>query len=143
MSEYFIPTETCLKSKELLLHSEIKTVRCSPCGFLNLNFVETPTKLLSHPQVKHHVLDQKVIEIVESSAESSTLPPSQRYRKAIQVSTVPDLRLGHAEDARQTANQHIADKKTKTGFTPFASVVHFNVGVAQFIHDNSMKNGGE
>ena len=104
MFEYFIPTETCLKSKELLLHSKIKTVRCGPCEFLNSNFVETPTKLPGHPWAKHHVLDQEVIEIVESPAESSTLPPSWRYGKAIQVSTIPDLRLGHAEDARQTAN---------------------------------------
>ena len=143
MSEYFIPTETCPKSKKLLFYSKIKTVRCGFCGFLNPNFVETLIKLPSHPRVKYHVLDQEVIEIVKLPAESFTLPLSWHYGKAIQVFTVPDLRLGHAENARQTANKYIANKKIKTGFTPFALVIHFNVGVAQFIHDNSIKDEGE
>lgn len=45
MPDYFIPNEFCPKSKELLKHSDITTVRCGSCGFLNPDYTESPIKL--------------------------------------------------------------------------------------------------
>jgi hypothetical protein len=42
MSDYFNTNEACPKSKELLYHSTVITVRCGRCALLNPNYNGSP-----------------------------------------------------------------------------------------------------
>lgn len=51
--------------------------------------------------------------------------------------------MGYADEKHRIVNQYIADKKSKTDFTFFAPMVHFNVGIAKFTHNSLVKDCGE
>ncbi len=66
MSEYFNPFEAYPRSKELLLHSTVVTVRYGPRMLLNPNY-ESPVKLPQCEKARARALIEKeVIEIEES-----------------------------------------------------------------------------
>lgn len=145
MSEYLIFSEVCPNSKELLFHNSITTVWCGPCGLLNPNFTELGPKLPERGKAIP-ALDQKIIEIEESPAgnkfSSPIIVPAKRRGLATQIPNIPNLKLGYAEPERQVVDQRIADRKSKTGFSSYAPVVHFNVGIAHYTYNNSIDNGG-
>ena len=147
MSEYFNPSEACPKSKELLLHSTVTTVRCGPCTLLNPDYVESPAKLPERSRARPQVR-KEVIEIEESPPvltpvpPPQAIPPAQRRGLAIQIPTVPNLKLGYAEKERQHADQRIAERKAKTGFIPSIPIIHFSVGVAHWAYDDFSDDEG-
>ena len=105
MSDYFNPSEACPKSKELLLHSTVTTVRCGPCMLLNPNYIESPAKLPERSRVRTPA-GKEVIEIEESPTPPRPipppqgLPPAQRRGLATQIPTLPNFKLGYAEKER-------------------------------------------
>lgn len=103
--------------------------------------MESPIKLSKWSRTK--LLDQEIIKIEEFSTEKSI--PSVWHWGAIttQHPLLSDFKIGYVEEKRQIVNQCIADKKFKTSFTSFASVVHFNVRIAKFTHNSLIKDDGE
>src|SRR2546423_7785472 len=146
MSEYFNPSEACPKSKELLLHSTVTTVRCGPCMLLNPNHV-SPTKLPQREKAATPIR-KEVIEIEESPPVSKSIPslqavpPAQRRSLATQIPSMPNFKMGYAEKERQLADQRVADRKTKAGFTPVVPTIHFSVGIAHWSYDECMEDEG-
>lgn len=145
MSEYFNDSEVCPKSRELLFHNTVATVRCGPCGLLNPNYEDSITKMPERNKALP-VASQEIIEIDESPLATKTianvLPPAKRRGLATHIPTIPNFKLGYAEKERQTVDQRIADRKSKTGFSSYVPIVHFNVGIAHFHHDNTIDDGG-
>ena len=137
MSDYFNPSDACPKSKELLLHSTITTVRCGRCTLLNPNHVESPGKQLAPPPI-----EKEIIEIEESPTPPRPipppkgLPPAQRRGLATQIPTLPNFKLGYAEKERQLVDQRLAERKTKTSFIPAIPTIHFSVGIAHWVYDD-------
>jgi hypothetical protein len=66
MSDYFNPSDACPKSKDLLLHSTVTTIRCGPYTLLNPNYVESPPAKL--PERGRSKPSKEVIELDESPA---------------------------------------------------------------------------
>jgi hypothetical protein len=140
MSDYFNPSDACPKSKELLLHSAIVTVRCGRCTLLNPNYVESPGKQLVRPA--RPPIEKEIIEIEESPTPPSPMPPpqgpppAQRRGLATQIPTLPDFKLGYAEKERQLVDQRLAERKTKTSFIPSIPTIHFSVGITHWVYDD-------
>lgn len=142
MFEYFVSSEACPQSKELVLHNSITTVRYGPCGLLNPNFIETKSVSLERGK-SIPSLGQEIIEIKESPAGNKILSPLIVVTKRRGIATqIPSLKLGYAEPERQVVDQRIADRKSKIGFSSYIPIVHFNVGVAHYTYNHSMDNGG-
>jgi hypothetical protein len=143
MSEYFNPSEACPKSKDLLLHSIVTTVRCGPCTFLNPNYVESPAKL---PERSRAIppIEKEVIEIGESPTDIKPIPPAQRRAVglATQIPTLPNFKLCYAEKERQQAEQRTTERKAITNFVPPIPIVHFSVGVAHWVYDDLIEDEG-
>ncbi len=141
MSQYFVSSEACSKSKELVLHNSIITVRCGSCELLNLNFIESEPLPLDRGRAIP-TLGQEIIKIEESPAGnkfSSPLIVSAKWRgTATQIPSIPNLKLGYAEPERQVVDLRIADRKSKTGFSSYIPIVHFNVGIAHYTYDHSI-----
>jgi hypothetical protein len=104
MSDYFNPSDACPKSKELLFHSTVTTVRCGRCTLLNPNYAESPGKQLVGPARPQ--IEKEIIEIEESPTPPTPipppqeLPPAQRRGLATQIPTLPNFKLGYAEKER-------------------------------------------
>lgn len=145
MSEYFISSEACPKSKELILHNSVTTVRCGPCGLLNPNFIESNTVPLDRSR-EIPSLGQEIIGIEESPAGDKFSSPlifaAKRRGTGTQIPSVPNLKLGYAEPERQVLDQRMADRKSKTGFSSYIPIVHFKVGIAHYTYNHSMDDGG-
>jgi hypothetical protein len=140
MSDYFNPSDACPKSKELLFHSTVTTVRCGRCTLLNPNYIESPGK---QPPI-----EKEVIEIDESPTPPTpipppqALPPAQRRGLATQIPSLPNFKLGYAEKERQLVDQRLAERKTKTSFIPSIPTVHFSVGIAHWVYDELEDDDG-
>jgi hypothetical protein len=138
MSDYFNPSDACPKSKELLFHSTVATVRCGRCTLLNPNYVESPGKQLVGPAPPP--IEKEIIEIEESPTPPTPvpppqgLPPAQRRGLATQIPTLPNFKLGYAEKERQLVDQRLTERKTKTAFIPAIPTVHFSVAVAHWVY---------
>ena len=141
MSEYFNDSEVCPKSRELLFHNTVTTVRCGPCGLLNPNYIEPIVKMPERSKALS-IPSHEVIEIDESPIATKLIPPAKRRNLATQIPTIPNFKLGYAEKERQIVDQKIADRKSRTGFSSHIPIVHFNVGIAHFHHDNAIDDGG-
>lgn len=139
MGDYFVPTETCSMSEDLLHHSSITTICCGPCGLRNLNFKKLSSRLPDQLRIKHEA-DPEIIEIEDSPVPKS-MPPVKRRGTATQISSIKNFKSGYAEDEQQIVNQRHADQKTKTGFSATFPIVHFSLGIACFNYDSLMKNG--
>ncbi len=144
MSEYFVSSEVCPKSKELVLHTSITTMRSGPCGLLNPNFIKSePISLDRGRSIPSS--GQEIIEIEESPTgnkfSSPLIVPTKRRGTATQIPSIPNLKLGYAEPERQVVDQRIVDRKSKTGFSSYIPTVHFNVGVAHYTYNHSMDDG--
>ena len=86
MSDYFIPSETCPNSKELLLYGTVSTVWCGPCGLLNPQFAEPAPKLPERTRSKP-AANQEVIEIEESPVTATkSVSSASRFGLANQKS---------------------------------------------------------
>ncbi|MCJ1469131.1 Phospholipase C [Pseudocyphellaria aurata] len=90
-------------------------------------------------------------ELIEISEDSPTPPsktianvvPPSRRRGGIQIPSMPNFKIGHAEKERQSTNNRIAVRKQKAGFENFdGPIVQFNVGIAHFTFDDSHEDGG-
>jgi hypothetical protein len=132
MSDYFNPNEACPKSKELLYHSAVTTVRCGRCTMLNPNYESPDSK-----QQARGPSERVIIEIEDSPVNPMPirspqgLPPAMRRSLATQIPSLPsDFKIGNAEKERQLVNQRLHDRKTKTAFIPSIPIIHFAVGVA-------------
>ena len=141
MDDYFVPTENCPMSEDLLHHSSITTIHCGPCGLRNPNFKKTSFELPNRLRIKHES-DPDIIEI-EDSPLPKPLPPVKRRGTATQVPPIKDFKSGYAEHERQVVNQQLADRKTKVGFSAAFPIVHFSVGIARFNYDSLTRNGGD
>lgn len=62
---------------------------------------------------------------------------------ATQLPTLPNFKLGYADDERQAAIQRQGDRKTKASLSALSPVVHFSIGVARFLPDRMAKNGSD
>lgn len=133
MSEYFNNLEVCPHSKELLLYNTVTTVRYGLCGLLNPNYIDT--KVLERSKTSS-ITSQEIIEIDESP-----IAPAKRRGLATQIPTIPSFKLGNSEKERQMVDQKIADQRSKSGFSSHIPIVHFNVGIAHFHHDNALEDG--
>ncbi len=137
MSKYFNASEACPKSKELLFHSTVTTVRCGRCTLLNPNYIESPGKQPVGPT--RTLIDKEVIEIEESPTTpkpTQGIPPAQRRGLATQIPTLPNFKLGNAEKERQLVDQRLAERKTKTAFLPMIPTIHFSIAVAHWVYNN-------
>jgi hypothetical protein len=140
MSDYFNPSDACPKSKELLFHSTVKTVRCGRCTLLNPNYVESPGHQLVGPA--RPSIEKEIIEIEDSPTQPTpipppqNLPPAQRRAPATQIPTLPNFKLGYAEKERQLVDQRLTERKTKTAFILPIPTVHFSVAVAHRVYDD-------
>lgn len=139
MSEYFNDLEVCPHSKELLLHNTVTTVQSGPCGLLNPNYIETK---MPERHKASSVTSQEIIKIDKSSIAPKSILPAKRRGLATQIPTIPSFKLGNTEKERQMADQKIADRKSKSGFSTHVPMVYFNVGIAHFHHNNALDNGG-
>ena len=125
MSDYFNPNEACPKSKELLYHSTVTTVRCGRCTLLNPNY-ESP----DNKQQVRGPPERVTIEIEDSPANPISigspkgLLPAVRRGLATQIPSLPsDFKVGNAEKERQLINQRLHDRKTKTAFIPSIPII--------------------
>jgi hypothetical protein len=140
MSDYFNPSDACPKSKELLFHSTVTTVRCGRCTLLNPNYIESPDKPLVG--LARPPIEKEIIEIESSPTQPTPtsplqgLPPAQRRGLATQIPILPTFKLGYAEKERQLVDQRLTERKTKTAFIPSIPTVHFSVGVAHWAYDD-------
>ena len=137
MSKFFNVSEACPKSKELLFHSTVTTVRCGRCTLLNPNYIESPGKQPVGPT--RALIDKEVIEIEESPTTpkpTQGIPPAQRRGLATQIPTLPNFKLGYAEKERQLVDQRLTERKTKTAFLPTIPIIHFSVAVAHWIYSD-------
>jgi hypothetical protein len=99
MSKFFNASEACPKSKELLFHSAVTTVRCGRYILLNPNYIESPGKQLVNPT--RAPIDKEIIEIEESpTTPKPAIPLAQRRGLATQIPTLPNFKLGYAEKER-------------------------------------------
>jgi hypothetical protein len=135
MSKFFNASEACPKSKELLFHSAVTTVRCGRCTLLNPNYIESPGKQLVSPT--RAPIDKEIIEIEESpTTPKPAIPPAQRRGLATQIPTLPNFKLGYAEKERQLVDQRLTERKTKTSFLPAIPIIHFSVAVAHWVYND-------
>jgi hypothetical protein len=148
MDQYFEATGSCPNSLEVIDHSKVTTIRCGPCGLLNPRH----SKLVEQARARTPP-STKVIEIKDSPVDPRLAPPrggtaeqgikpAQRRGLATHIPSLPDLKLGHAEKERQAADQRVADRKSKTGYTALIPVVHFSVGIAHFTWDDDSDDQG-
>lgn len=106
---YFVSTDICSSSFEILLHSTITTLCCDRYGHLNLNFEEFSIHLPDHVRAKPFA-KQEVIELEDSpltllvTSISKAKCRDQGHGLATQVTTVPGLKLRYAKRERQSAN---------------------------------------
>lgn len=113
MSEYFNELDVCPRSKKLLFHNTITTVRYSPYGLLNPNYVEALSKVPKHSKTIP-IFKREIIELDKSTVttKSTTIVPVKRQGLRTQISSIPSLKLGYAEKERQVVDQQIMDRKT-------------------------------
>lgn len=127
---YFVSTDICPSSFEILLYSTITTLCCGRYGLLNLNFEESSIHLPDRVRAKPFA-KQKVIELEDSSLTFLVTPISKaKYRGqghglATQVTMIPGLKLRYAEKERQNVNRCEIDRKSKSGFDSNVLVVCF------------------
>jgi hypothetical protein len=148
--ETFNADEVCPESRVYLHHNTITTVRCGRCGLLNPNqCTPPPRRERARPSP-----GQEIISLDESPEQPKPVPapegvpgPSKRRGAPTQglatiIPTIPDFKLGYAEKERQNADQRIADRKTKTGYTAPAATIHFSVGIAHFTWNPVLEDQG-
>jgi hypothetical protein len=110
MSDYFNPNEACPKSKELLYHSAILTVRCGRCTLLNPDY-KSPDNKQQVCERTAPTLERVIIDIEDSPVNPKSigspqgLSPAVRRGLAIQIPSLPpDFKVGNAEKERQLVN---------------------------------------
>lgn len=140
MSEYFAPNEICPKSREILQHSTITTVRCGRCEKLNPNYEESPVKLPTRGRANPFG-EHEIIKIEDSPiASSKATRRARNHGQATHVPGISDFKVGKAEKERQSADQRVADRKLKSGFIGPVSTVHFQVAVGHLGYDEDRDN---
>lgn len=130
MSEYFVSTEICPKSREILHHSTITTVRYGCCEKLNPDYKKLPVKLLT----------RKIIEIKDTSPEATPIFKATRrgdHGQATHVPGISGLKVGNAQKERQSVDQRIAGQKLKLRFVGPIPIVHFQVGVGHLRYNKN------
>ena len=85
---------------------------------------------------------RKVSRATGVSTAEQGIKPARRRGLATHIPSLPDLKLGHAEKERQTADQRVADRKPKTGYIALIPLIHFSVGIAHFTWDDDSDDQG-
>ena len=143
MSEYFAPNEICPKSREILQHNTITTVRCGRCEKLNTNYEESPVKLPTRGRANPFG-NQEIIKIEDSPpiAPSKATCRARDHGQATHIPGITDFKVGYAEKERQSADRRIADRKPKSGFIGPVPIVHFQVSVAHLRYNEDRDDAG-
>lgn len=140
---YIAPNEICPKSREILQHNTITTVRCGRCEKLNPNYEESPVKLPTRGRA-NPFSEHEIIKIEDSPpiAPSKATRRARDYGQATHVPGITGLKVGKAEKERQSADRRVADRKLKSGFIGPVSTVHFQVSVGHLRYDEDRDDAG-
>lgn len=84
----------------------------------------------------------KVNKIDKSLIDIKLMLLAQHCNLATKIPVIPNFKLCYTKEKKQIVDQKIADQKNKTSFSVYILILDFDIGIAHFYYNNSIKNGG-